>query len=401
MKILFLHQNFPGQFKSVPDSLIALRHELLALVPQTHDRASRVPTVRYALEAPGAPGPLEPSADVTERFARGAAVAHKLHELKSEGYTPDVVVAHPGWGESLFVRDVWPSVRLVVHAEFFYTAVSAGFDPEFTSAPPPLVGVDLRIRNVPMTLALLDADIGIAPTPWQASVFPELLRSKLSVVHEGVDTNLVAPRPDAHIRVRNGPAFTREDEVVTFVNRNLEPHRGFHTFMRALPLFQARRPKAHVIMVGGAGHSYGPPPRSGGSWKDVLLKELEGRLDLSRIHFVGRVPHPALVRLFQVSSAHVYLTYPFVLSWSMLEAMSAGAPVVGSRTAPVEDVITHSENGLLCDFFDPEGLAESVISLLTDRALARKLGDAGRETVKARFDLRTVCLPQWLEIIGA
>jgi hypothetical protein len=262
-------------------------------VPQTRDRASREPTVRHALEAPAAPRLLEPSADVTERFARGAAVAYKLHEVKAEGYTPDVVVAHPGWGESLFVRDVWPSVRVVADAEFFYTAISAGFDPEFTGAPPPLFGVDLRIRNIPMTLALLDADIGVAPTPWQASAFPEVLRSRLSVVHEGIDTDLIAPRPGTRIPVRNGPAFTREDEIVTFVNRNLEPHRGFHTFMRALP---ARRPKAHVIMVGGAGDSHGPPPRSGASWKDVLLRELDCQLDLSRIHFVGRVPYRCHLR---------------------------------------------------------------------------------------------------------
>jgi glycosyltransferase involved in cell wall biosynthesis len=338
---------------------------------------------------------------IADRIARGAAVAAKLHDLKAAGYTPDVIIAHGGWGESLFVRDVWPKVRLIAHAEFYYTDAGVGFDPEITGVPPPLYGVDLRARNAGMTLALLDADCGIAPTPWQASVFPEDLRSKLAVVHEGIDTDLVAPKPDARIRVAGGAVLTREDEVVTFVNRNLEPHRGFHTFMRALPSLLTRRPKARVIIVGGTGHSYGPPPRSGGSWKDVLLKELDGRLDLSRIHFVGRVPYPTLVRLFQVSSAHVYLTYPFVLSWSMLEAMSAGAPIVGSRTAPVEDVIVHGENGLLRDFFDPEGLAESVVSLLTDRALARRLGDAGRDTVKARFDLRTVCLPQWLEIIGA
>ncbi len=247
-------------------------------------------------------------------------------------------------------------------------------------------------------LALSDADRGVAPTEWQASRFPPALRRKIAVAHEGIDTDLVRPWPGAAVRLNQGGLVLRPgDEVVTFVNRNLEPHRGFHVFMRALPAILARRPRAQVVIVGGDGTSYGPPPGGGRCWREAMLAE---RLDLSRVHFVGRVPYPALVRLLQVSAAHVYLTYPFVLSWSMLDAMSAGALVVGSRTPPVEEVISHGRNGLLVDFHDADALAEVVAGTLAVPGQFSPLRRAARETVRTRYDLRRVCLPAWLALMG-
>jgi glycosyltransferase involved in cell wall biosynthesis len=171
--------------------------------------------------------------------------------------------------------------------------------------------------------------------------------------------------------------------------------------MRALGRILARRPEAQVVIVGGDGVSYGLPPPPGRSWKDIFLAEVRDRLDLSRVHFVGRVPHHILIDLLRVSAAHVYLSYPFVLSWSMLEAMSAGALVIGSRTAPVEDIVVDGENGVMRDFFDAEGIAEAVIDALAAPDRYRPLREAGRRTIVERFDLTRVCLPAWMELLGA
>jgi len=403
MRILFLHQNFPGQFLHVAAALGRQGgHDLLAVVPEGHNGRIPIPRRTYRFDLKRVQTSVRLARHYTERVARGAAVASVLYGLRAEGYEPDVVLAHGGWGEALFVRDVWPACRLIVHAEFHYTDVGVGFDPEILGGVDPRYRIDLRTRNAAMTLALLDADRGVAPTPWQASVFPAFLRDKLEVVHEGIDTRLARPSANAEVRLgQEGPTLRPGDELITFVNRNLEPHRGFHIFMRALPHILARRPAARAVIVGGDAHSYGPPPTSGKSWKAVMLAEVGHALDLSRVHFVGRTPYPTLLQLFQVSAAHVYLSYPYVLSWSVLDAMSAGALVIGSRTQPVEDVIEHGRNGVLCDFFDVAGLADAVTDALAHPARYAAIRQAARRTIEQRFDLESVCLPRWLELLGA
>ncbi|HET7880038.1 MAG TPA: glycosyltransferase, partial [Acetobacteraceae bacterium] len=256
-----------------------------------------------------------------------------------------------------------------------------------------------RTRNSTTIIGLLDADQGITPTAFQADLFPEPLRSRIVVLHEGVDTDLICPSPGATVTLdASGLTLRPGDELVTFVNRDLEPYRGYHIFMRALPRILARRPKARAILVGGDGVSYGAAAPPGKNWRNIFFNEVRERLDTSRVHFVGRVPHQTLQGLMQVTAAHVYLTYPFVLSWSMLEAMSAGALVIGSRTPPVEEVITHGSNGILCDFFDVEGLADAVIDALADQPRYQPLRDAARRSVVARYDLKRVCLPAWLSL---
>lgn len=190
-----------------------------------------------------------------------------------------------------------------------------------------------------------------------------------------------------------GTILRAGDEVVSFVNRNLEPYRGFHSFMRALPEILAARPRAQIVVVGGDAVSYGRAPRDGGTWRARLLAEVGSRLDLARVHFVGKLPYPTLIKLFQVTAAHVYLTYPFVLSWSMLEAMSAGALVIGSRTAPVEEVVQDGRNGLLVDFFSPVEIAQRVIEVLERPARFLELRMNARQTIVQKYDLLSCCLP--------
>jgi glycosyltransferase involved in cell wall biosynthesis len=403
MRILFLHQNFPGQFVHVAQALRRSgRHELLALVPDGHDRPSPVPTRAYAFDAGRVRTGVPLAHHYTRRVARGAAVATAMAALRAEGYQPDLVIGHGGWGETLFVKDVWPAARVILHAEFFYAAEGSdvGFDPEFPEPDPVQARLQIRTRNTAMTQALLDADQGVAPTGWQASRFPPGLRERIAVVHEGIDTDGIRPDPAASVSLRqDGVVLRPGDEVVTYVARNLEPYRGFHVFMRALPLILQARPQARAVIVGGDEVSYGRSARGGRSWREVLLNEVRDRLDPARVHFVSRVPHPVFVQLMQVSAAHVYLTYPFVLSWSVLEAMSAGALVVGSRTPPVEEVVEDGRNGILRGFHDVAGIADAVVEALAYPEAFRSLRAAARRTVVERFDLRRVCLPQWLALV--
>jgi glycosyltransferase involved in cell wall biosynthesis len=252
------------------------------------------------------------------------------------------------------------------------------------------------------------AERGISPTHWQASIFPERFRKRITVVHDGIDTDVVCPNPNVRLTLltEQGEKLTlsREDEVITFVNRNLEPYRGYHIFMRALPDILQRRPKARVLIVGGDQVSYAAPPDpekyGNRSWKQIFIDEVRPRIadkDWARVHFLGNVPYQAFVSLLQLSSVHVYLTYPFVLSWSLLEAMSAGCAIVASNTQPVREVIEDDKTGRLVDFFDVAGLAESVCSLLDAPEDRLRLGVNARAFVREHYDLRRVCLPRQIQ----
>jgi glycosyltransferase involved in cell wall biosynthesis len=403
MRILFLHQNFPGQFVHIARALLQDgRHELLALVPDTHRLPTPVPLRHYAFTRPAAPTTSSLSDHYDRCVAQGAAVAAGLRALDAEGFVPDLVIGHGGWGETLFVKDVWPKTRFILYAEFCYAADGAdvGFDPEFPLRDRVTSRMRVSARNTPMLHSLLAADLAVCPTRWQADSFPAIFQPKIVIAHEGIDTARAHPDADANLSLgRQDITLRVGDEVVTFIARNLEPYRGYHVLMRALPRILAARPNARIVIVGGDGVSYGSPPADGSNWKTRFLSEVAANIDISRIHFVGRVPHSALLQIMRVSAAHIYLTYPFVLSWSLLEAMSAGALIIGSRTAPVEEVVTHGENGLLCEFFDIENLAATVIEALSQPQRYRALRKAARETIVRRFDLERVCLPLWRGLV--
>lgn len=404
MKVLFVHTNFPGQYRHLAPALRARGEDVCAIGGPTATGLEGVPLHRYDPMPSGGVPPCHPwAADLQTKALRAEAAGHVLSNLLATGWRPDVVVGHPGWGELLAVKDLLPHVPVLHQVEFVYQlqGADAGFDPEF-ARDHWTTCTRLRLRRATQLLAFHDLDWGLAPTPWQASTAPPEFRNRLSVIHEGIDTARIGPLPDRRITLQKaGLTFRPGDEVVSFVARNLEPYRGFHRFLRMLPALQRQRPRAHVVIVGADGVSYGSPPASGGTWRQVLLRELEGQLDLSRIHFVGRIPHGVLHDLFRVCACHVYFTYPFVLSWSLLEAMACEAVVVGSATAPVQDVISHGENGLLVDFFDGEALAATVAEVLADPAAHRPLGQAARRTVVEHYDLQSVCLPRQLALLDA
>lgn len=400
MKVLFVHQNFPGQFPHLAPALAARGHDVLALTAEHNTRPSPVRVVKYRT-----PDPVTLSSGLTRVYAdsaeRGLRVARAARAMRDRhGYAPDVILGHPGWGETLFLRDVWPGARLLVYAELMYraTGLDTDFDPEF--ARPDL---DRRVlttaRSAHLLQAMVQADAALAPTEFQAATFPPELRAKITVCHDGIDTDTVRPDPQARFALPNGPVLRAGDEVISFVSRSLEPYRGYHSFIRALPAVLAARPGAQVVIVGAEGQSYGPAPKDGISWKDRFLAEVRDGLDLSRVHFTGRLPYADYLALLQVTRVHAYLTYPFVLSWSLMEAMAAGALVIGSDTAPVREVIRDGENGRLVDFFDIPGWSAALVAALADPDRFAPLRRAARDTITTRYDLKRHCLPRLIDFV--
>jgi glycosyltransferase involved in cell wall biosynthesis len=407
MRILFVHQNFPGQFKHLAPALAARGHTVVATTMrrQAPARWQGVRVVRYAPSRGSTPGVHPWLSDLETKTIRGEACLRAALGLRDGGFVPDVVIAHPGWGEGLFLKEVWPDCRLGLYCEFHYSADGAdiGFDPEFQRAQPGDAS-RLRLKNLNNQLHMEMAEAGLAPTRWQASTFPQPFRDRITVVHDGIDTAAVVPRADARFRLPGGDSVGRDDEILTFVNRNLEPYRGYHVFMRALPAILRRRPKARVLIVGGDGVSYGARAPGQRTWKEIFIDEVRPAVapaDWARVHFLGNLPYADFVTLLQVSSVHVYLTYPFVLSWSLLEAMSAGCAIVASDTAPLREAIEHDRTGRLVDFFDVAGLGDTVCALLEDPAARAALGERARAFVRETCDLRTRCLPRQLAWVDA
>lgn len=406
MRLLFIHQNLPGQYRHLLGYYGQRSgYEVVGVGEMKRLKQNfrkPVPGVRLlGYDTPPAIGKAAPPILSTTEGAirRGQGVLGVLLRLKKAGFYPDVVCAHPGWGETLFLKDVYPRSRLIHFCEFYYHTAGQdfNFDPEFPNSAADVLRV--RVQNLHHLMALELADVGVTPTMWQYSRFPVAYQPKITVVHDGVDTQNVRPDPQAFVQFASKKLkLTRADEVITFVNRNLEPYRGFHTFMRALPALLKARPKAHVIIVGGNDVSYGRRlPK--GTYRDKYLAEIGSGFDASRVHFVGRLPYATLLRVLQVSTAHIYLTYPFVLSWSMLEAMALGCLVIGSRTAPVEEVIRDGENGLLVDFFSPAELVDAVQRVCDEPTRMQQLRENARRTIIQRYDLQTVCLPKQRALI--
>lgn len=396
MRVLFLHQNFPGQFTHLARALGKARHEVHALAISPRQQIDGVTIHRYMPSRNSTRGIHPWSIDFETKTIRAEASARKMAELDAAGFVPDLVIGHHGWGETWLVKEVWPATRLLCLQEFHYGA-DLSFDPEFAH-----VGREgayrFRLKNNGLLPALENMDWGMSPTPWQRQQFPERYRSRISVAFEGIDTERMCPKAVAALDLP-GVQLGRDDEIVSFVSRALEPYRGYHSFMRALPRLFQLRPRARVVIVGGDDNGYGAPPETG-TWRERYLSEVRERIDLSRVHYVGKIPHASLIDLFRITRCHVYLTYPFVLSWSMLEAMSTGALVLGSRTGPVEDVIRDGENGLLVDFFDPEAIASRVAEVLAAPDAFEPLRARARATVIERFSLER-CVPRQLALARA
>ena len=408
MNILFIHQNFPGQFKFLAPALVQRGHRVVAMTMQKIEvrEWQGVKLVPYGASRGTTPNIHPWVSDFETKTIRGEACFRAALQMKVAGFSPDVIIAHHGWGESLFLKEVWPDAKLAVYCEFFYhpSGADVGFDPEF---PPKDAGdaCRLRLKNLNNLLHFEVADAGISPTYWQASTFPEPFRSKIAVIHDGIDTEAIRPNPDVSLTLNTNLTLTRQDEVITFVNRNLEPYRGYHIFMRALPEMLKRRPNARVLIVGGDDVSYGARSDDGRKWKEIFAAEVRPHIadaDWARVHFLGNIPYQHFIPLLQLSTVHVYLTYPFVLSWSLLEAMSAGCAIVASDTQPLHEAIKDGETGRFVNFFDMKALTDAVCNLLADPIARQHLSQNARKFAQEHYDLKAVCLPQqlaWVETL--
>ncbi len=404
MKILCIHQNFPGQYKHLAPALARRGDEVVALTPKVDKVATwnGVRLVPYKVQGKSTEGLHPWLQDFETKLIRGTSCLRAALQMAQQGYTPDVILAHHGWGESLFLKDVWPNAKLGLYCELYHQTDESftRFDPEFIPEKPVTNAQRIRMKNLNNRLHEEVMDAGISPTRFQAGTFPDHWQDRLTISHDGIDTDVACPDPHAALEVTDGRILTRDDEVVTFINRNLEPYRGYHIFMRSLPKLLSERPNAHVVLLGGDEVSYGAKAPKDQTWKQIFIDEVRPKIsdaDWARVHFLGRVPYPRFLSLLQVSRVHVYLTYPFVLSWSLLEAMSAGCAIVASDTKPVREVIKDGETGKMVDFFDPDALTQSVCDLLSDSAERAKLAQNARDFVTANYDLKQICLPKQLD----
>ena len=407
MRILIIHQNFPGQFRHVAKAwserpgwqVVGIGRDTAPGMPEL-EKSGRLTLIRFKPHRRVSPTQHHYLRNMEDAVLHGQAVARILLALKAKGFTPDVILAHPGWGETLNAKDVFPNTRLVHFCEWFYNAsaegngmdpdwpgADIGFDPEF----PVTFDDRARIRawNALHLLNLENCDAAISPTHWQKAQHPKAYQDKITVTHEGVDTDNLGPYVKAGIKLPNGTVLRAGDPVITYVARNLEPYRGFHQFMRALPAIQRAHKTAHAVIVGGDGVSYGRKPEGAKHWRQKMLREVGSQLDPTRTHFLGKVPHEGYKRVLQVSAAHVYLTYPFVLSWSMLEAMATGCLVIGSDTAPVREVMVDGVNGRRVSAFDSGAIAERALGgLVMPAEVASGLRGEARRTVTDRYGIQ-------------
>ena len=402
LRVLCVHQNFPGQFKHLAPWLLRQGHEVVGLGDAENiagrNARSPFPVLAYKGRKSERSSVHHYLRSTETAVRRGQDVARACMDLRAKGFVPDLVVGHPAWGEMLFLRDVFPDAKQLSYFEFFYRAQGAdvGFDPEFPATLD--TGFKLRIRNSTQIHALSEADAGISPTQWQRSTYPARDQARIRVIHEGFDLGVLKPDPDARFRLPDGRELTRSQPVVTFVSRQLEPYRGFHVFMRALPELQRRLPGVQFVIVGADGVSYGSaPPAPHACYREMLLAEVGGRLDLARTHFVGRISYADYLSLMQLSRLHIYYSYPFVLSWSMLEAMACGAPVLGSATPPVQEMIRDGDNGWLFDFFDRDQMVEKAVGAMSaDNA---HIVASARRMIEERFSFEDHSLPAYLALL--
>ena len=406
MNILFVHQQFPGQYVHICQQFLRQSSNTVVSVSMHKSSIAKTKNYHHYIYRPkrGNGKDIHPLIlDTETKVIRAEACAELCAELKRRGFIPDIICGHPGWGELLFLPYIWPNVPILMYQEFCYNAdgFDCAFDPELQPNDQDWKNSGrIHMKNANTLLSLDHASWNITPTSFQKSSYPERFHHRFSVIHDGISNKA---RPAKKINklsfdIDDNLTLTSADKLITFVNRHIEPYRGCHSFIRAIPKIQELQPEAQIVVVGKKeGVSYGKACENG-EWCERFLAEIEGQYDPSRLHFVGRINYEPFLKLLQLSKAHVYLTYPFVLSWSLLEAMSIGCPIVGSATAPVMEVLDHERNGLLVDFFNPQAIAEQVDRLLSDRSLAKTLGHQAHLDAVEHYSLER-CLPRQLNLI--
>lgn len=391
MKILFLHRNFPGQFRYLAPDLAKDSNNEVVFITNAHN--GQIPGVKkyeYNLKREVPANCHRYLRFYEECIIHGQSSAEIALQLKNSGFYPDIIYGHT-WGQTLFMKDVFPKSKLVGYFEWFFNSENSYLD--FGNRE---VNIDerakYRIDNSQLYVDLNICDAGLCPTNYQVKQFPLLYRDKIKVLHDGIDTDFCIRKDDASLKIPDkNIILTKNDEVLTYGTRGMDPYRGFPEFMRAVEILQKKRPNMHVIISGKDRVCYGPPLPNGKTYKQKMLEELD--LDLNRIHFTGLLPFDNFVDMLNISSAHVYLTYPFVCSWSLLNAMACETPIIASNTEPVLEFLENDKNALLCDFFDVEEQVAKIEYALDNRDKMEPLRKAARKTIVDNYALKDL-LPQ-------
>ena len=363
MRLLFVHQNFPGQFRDLAPGLMAKGHDVRAIAGHQKPLPEGLEVLRYAPEEPERHGIHSRSAEVDDWIRRGSTVAELAEQWRQQGWAPDAILAHPGWGETLFIQEVYPSSAVILWPELWLRDEHMGVEKGQGR-------VDLnqrcylRIKNWLVEGALANCQAAVVPTAYQANCFPAQWQSKLTVLHEGVQDSLLEEPRLQQLCLPDGQVLGPGVPVVTYASRNLEPMRGFDRFLHGLVVLQQRKPEAQVLIAGSSGSSYSGTPAEGKTWKDVACEAVEGRLNLERVHFLGHLSHDNLVRVFRRSNLHVYLSNSFVLSWSVLEAMACGAPILAEDNAMLRELEGLGGSVGFCRSGDAQELGEQMAKQL-------------------------------------
>lgn len=389
MRILFLHDNFPAQFGPIGDYLARKGWEVVFGTQREGAASPNFKTFNYKPHRDITKGVHPYAASFEKAAINGQAAARACLALKAKGLKPDVMMAHSGWGNGMYLKDVWPDARYIGYFEWYYQPV--GPDVAFMKGEDEKQSEDqllrTRGRNATILTDLAACDFGLVPTAYQKSQFPPIIGDKLKVLHDGVDVETYAPAPGAKL-VLPGLDLSHASEIVTYVARGMEPYRGFPEFMAAAAEVQRRRPQAHIVVAGEDRVAYGRKLPEGDSWKKRMLAQHS--FDETRLHFTGLIPRDQYRKLLQASSVHVYLTVPFVLSWSMMEAMSAGCLVLGSDTDPVKELIEDGENGLLADFYNVQAIARAIVRVLESPEKYVSMRAAARRTIVEKYSAQDI-----------
>jgi glycosyltransferase involved in cell wall biosynthesis len=396
--VLFVHNNFPAQFADLARALIARGVPCAGLGGAHAPGVPGASLARYALTKGTTQGVFPLAIRAEADLIRASSALRVARGLKDQGLDPAVIVGHPGWGETVFLKHVFPDARQALFAEFYYhgEGLDVGFDPEFFPATEE-GALKAEAKNAVMAMSYAQADAIVAPTEFQASTLPPIFRPLVRVIHEGVDTDAIRPGPAAPFTLPDGRVIAPGTPVVTYVNNHMEPLRGLHIFARALPRLMAEVADVHVLMFGeDSPRPYGGQAPGGRTWRETVFEGLA--LDPARLHVLGRAPHEQMLAALRLSTAHVYYTYPFVLSWSLTEAMASGCHIIGSDTAPLHDAIEDGVSGRLLPFFDVDALAEAMIGACREPNAAAPMRKAARAAAVAKFS-RAKGREAWFDLL--
>ena len=410
MRILFVHCNYPAQFRHLSQRLAAdNNNEIVFLCQNKEWTASDVPNLKLSRYQLG----REPQSNFCHPYLRryetavlhGQAALREALQLRKDGFEPDLIIGHSGFGNTLYLKEVWPNAKFIGYFEWFYRSQGADVGFGTNQAPSPDTSLRVHTYNSPIVMDLAHADAAICPTRWQADQFPPAMRQHLSVIFDGVDTEqLPLVKQDARhhtLNIQSGDIQTSipaDVPLVTYVTRCFEPYRGWPQVAEGLALLMQRNPRVHVLLVGSDEVAYGAKRGDGLSWRHWALNQWP--MDPSRLHQLPALGYDDYKRVIQRSWAHVYWTVPFILSWSLMEAMASGCCIVASNTPPVMEMISSGDQGQLVNFFDPDALAQQVDHLLQNQDQRQRLGQCARQFILENgYDLENA-LEQQVQLLN-